>query len=236
MNPAVVIILALTAVANGEPEIVPVPNGVSGSGITTRYWDCCKPSCAWQENLGESGKTVPVRSCAKDGLTTIDIEQETGCYLNSSSASYMCVDQTPWVYNETVSYGFVAASFKGGDDNSKCCSCLLLKFQGEILGKQLIAQITNTGGPLSQNHFDIAIPGGGVGPATFGCWNEFDSPLGGWGEEFGGVSSLEECDELPEILQPGCQWRFNWLGEDNPDVEFEEIYCPEELNAITGCS
>lgn len=79
----------------------------------------------------------------------------------------------------------------GGDDNSKCCSCLLLKFQGEILGKQLIAQITNTGGPLSQNHFDIAIPGGGVGPATFGCWNEFDSPLGGWGEEFGGVSSLE---------------------------------------------
>lgn len=94
-------------------EIEPVPDGVSGSGITTRYWDCCKPSCAWWENLSESNKTVPVRSCAKDGVTTIDIEQETGCYLNSTSASYMCVDQGPWAYNETVSYGFVAASFKG---------------------------------------------------------------------------------------------------------------------------
>jgi hypothetical protein len=24
-----------------------IPNAVSGSGRTTRYWDCCKPSCAW---------------------------------------------------------------------------------------------------------------------------------------------------------------------------------------------
>lgn len=67
----------------------------------------------------------------------------------------------------------------------------MLRFQGDALGKILIAQITNTGGPLSQNHFDIAIPGGGVGPATFGCWNEFDAPLNGWGEAFGGVSSVE---------------------------------------------
>lgn len=99
--------------ASAAPEIIPVPNGVSGKGITTRYWDCCKPSCAWWENLGPSGKTVPVRSCAKDGKSNIDIEQETGCYVNTTSASYMCTDQTPWQYNDTISYGFVAASFTG---------------------------------------------------------------------------------------------------------------------------
>ncbi|CAG9766808.1 unnamed protein product [Ceutorhynchus assimilis] len=229
-------ITGLAAYACAEPEIIPVPGGISGSGITTHYWDCCKPSCAWWENLGESGKTVPVRSCTQDGRSTCDIEQETGCYLNSTKASYMCSDQGPWAYNETISYGFVAASFKGGDDNSKCCSCVLLKFQGKILGKQLIAQITNTGGPLFHNHFDIAMHGGGAGPATFGCWNQWNAPLGGWGSPISGVATVEECDELPSDYQAGCRWRFNWLGVENPDVEFEEIVCPQELTRITGCS
>jgi hypothetical protein len=34
---------------------------------------------------------------------------------------------------------------------------------GPIIGKELIVQVTNTGGDLGENHFDIQMPGGGVG-------------------------------------------------------------------------
>ncbi len=33
------------------------------SGITTRYWDCCEPSCAWP---GKAQVSEPVRSCNKN--------------------------------------------------------------------------------------------------------------------------------------------------------------------------
>lgn len=31
------------------------------SGVTTRYWDCCKPSCGWS---GKALVTNPVDTCA----------------------------------------------------------------------------------------------------------------------------------------------------------------------------
>ena len=33
-------------------ELKYVNGGASGDGWATRYWDCCKPSCAWNENAG----------------------------------------------------------------------------------------------------------------------------------------------------------------------------------------
>lgn len=57
-----------------------------------------------------------------------------------------------------------------------------------------------------------------------------------WGKQYGGVSSLEECDKLPAALKPGCQWRFGWFkNADNPSVSFCEVTCPKELTEITGC-
>jgi hypothetical protein len=38
---------------------------------------------------------------------------------------------------------------------------------GPVAGKKMIVQTTNTGGDLGQNHFDIAMPGGG------GAYNSF---------------------------------------------------------------
>lgn len=36
-----------TSVVVSGPTATPISGGVSGTGKTTRYWDCCKPSCAW---------------------------------------------------------------------------------------------------------------------------------------------------------------------------------------------
>ena len=72
----------------------------------------------------------------------------------------------------------------------------------------MIVQATNTGGDLGDNHFDLVLPGGGVG--TFnGCTAQYNAPADGWGARYGGVSSRSECDQLPAAIRPGCYWRFD---------------------------
>ena len=45
-------------------------------GVTTRYYDCCKPSCSWP---GKADVFHEVRHCAVDGITLID-DQEGNYY------------------------------------------------------------------------------------------------------------------------------------------------------------
>ncbi|CAG9766605.1 unnamed protein product [Ceutorhynchus assimilis] len=205
---------------------------VSGSGTTTRYWDCCKPSCSWKENVATS---TPVNSCSKDGTTKVDPSVTSGC--DSDGTSYVCNNLQPWAVNDTLAYGYVAASFTGGVDNSKCCVCLKLTFTNALAGKTMIVQNVNTGGDLSSNHFDIQIPGGGVGIFTRGCSTQWNAPQSGWGQQYGGVSSDAECSQLPEELQAGCHFRFGWYqNADNPNVNFEQVTCPKELTSRSGCA
>ena len=77
---------------------------------------------------------------------------------------------------------------------------------------------------------------GGVGIFTRGCHSQWNAPWSGWGQQYGGVNSLEECQQLPTALQPGCEFRFNWYqNADNPAVTFQEIECPSEITDITNC-
>nr|AMA76413.1 cellulase 45 [Mesosa myops] len=208
-----------------------VEHGVSGSGITTRYWDCCKPSCAWVENVA-SGSSVA--SCAADGSTTVPPSTKSSC---DGGTSYMCSNQQPTVVNDTFAHGFVAASFAGGVDNNMCCACILLSFQDSLAGKQMLVQVTNTGGDLGSNQFDIAIPGGGVGIFTQGCSSQWGCPSNGWGDQYGGVGSEADCSTLPSALQSGCKFRFEFMGGvSNPPVNFEQVECPGDLTGLTGCT
>lgn len=210
-----------------------VVGGISGEANTTRYWDCCKPSCSWAENVNAQS---PVASCAVDGVTVLDPSSGSGCAEDGSGISYVCTNQQPWAVNDTVAFGFAAASFSGGADNSQCCVCLQLSFLNVLPNKKLIVQVTNTGGDLESNHFDIQLPGGGVGYFTHGCVSQWNCPANGWGAQYGGITSESECNELPEVLQPGCHFRFNWFeNADNPKVTFEQVVCPSELTSITGC-
>lgn len=99
----------------------------------------------------------------------------------------------------------------------------------------MVVQTTNTGGDLGDNHFDLAMPGGGVGIFN-GCTSQFGAPSSGWGQQYGGISSRSECANFPEKLKAGCYWRFDWFkNADNPSVSFKEVTCPGELTSKTGC-
>ncbi|ENN80431.1 endoglucanase [Dendroctonus ponderosae] len=204
---------------------------LSGSGTTTRYWDCCKPSCSWKENTGTHDA---VASCSIDGVTKVNASVTSGC--DSDGSAYVCNDMQPWSVNDTFAYGFVAASFTGGSDTSYCSVCLKLTFtESPLEGKTMIVQNVNTGSDLGENQFDVQIPGGGVGIFTLGCSTQWNSSTTGWGAQYGGISSDDDCDELPTELQSGCHFRFGWYEDaDNPTVDFEQVECPSEITDITG--
>ncbi|KAH0999841.1 hypothetical protein HUJ04_005331 [Dendroctonus ponderosae] len=45
-----------------------------------------------------------------------------------------------------------------------------------------------------------------------------------------GISTNAECSKIPEVLQAGCCFRFGWYeNADNPQVNFEQLECREEL-------
>lgn len=98
----------------------------------------------------------------------------------------------------------------------------------------MVVQSTNTGSDLGTNHFDLLMPGGGVGIFD-GCTSEFGTSLAG--AQYGGISTQSQCDSYPAILQDGCNWRFDWFGNsDNPSLTFEQVQCPTEITDVSGCT
>ncbi|KAB2576271.1 putative endoglucanase type K [Lasiodiplodia theobromae] len=202
---------------------------MAASGVTTRYWDCCKPSCAWSE---KASVTSPVGTCDINDNPITDVDAKSSC---DGGEAYYCSNQSPWAIDDSLSYGFAAAKLSGKSESDWCCGCYKLTFTSTaVSGKSMIVQITNTGGDLGDNHFDLAMPGGGVGIFD-GCTKEW----GGidMGNQYGGFSSRSQCDNLPAKFKDGCYWRFDWFeNADNPTVDWEEVACPSELTAKTGCS
>ena len=201
------------------------PKGYEGVAKTTRYWDCCKPSCAWPNNV--KGNSY-VRSCTRDGKSTAPANAPNVCGGGGSSGgpNFSCSNQQPFTIGNTL-YGFAAS-------NVECCTCYELLFKDTALaGKKMIIQVTNKGGDLGSRHFDLQIPGGGLGIFD-GCTPQFGSWNGG--ARYGGVSSASQCPKLPAALRSGCNWRFNdFKNADNPNAYFKRITCPTELTKITGC-
>uniref|UniRef100_A0A6P7G4I7 Cellulase n=1 Tax=Diabrotica virgifera virgifera TaxID=50390 RepID=A0A6P7G4I7_DIAVI len=175
--------LAVATPLEQSPEIKFIEKGISGEGTTTRYWDCCKPSCSWRGNV-HTPSGVPVASCDRSGVNRVDANAKSG-KLNLT---------VPIV-------------------------------------------VTNTGSDLSHNHFDIALPGGGVGIFTQGCHDQWNAPWNGWGDQYGGVHNRGECATLPQALQSGCYFRFDFYqNANNPRMHFDQVQCPAEIVARSGCS
>ncbi|TGO56172.1 hypothetical protein BCON_0081g00150 [Botryotinia convoluta] len=217
------------------PFFLQVSAQASGSGTTTRYWDCCKPSCAWSGKATLESGSGPVGTCDVNDSPLSDptAVAVSGC---NGGNSYMCSDQSPWAVSDDLAYGYAAVNIAGGSEASWCCACYELTFTSTALaGKKMIVQATNTGGDLGSNQFDLAIPGGGVGIFN-GCTTEFGAPSSGWGAQYGGVAAVSSCSTFPAALQPGCNFRFNWFeSADNPTVDFKQVECPAELTKSTGC-
>ncbi|KAH0359343.1 glycoside hydrolase family 45 protein, partial [Aureobasidium melanogenum] len=217
--------IALLALATGFASVA----SAAQTGKTTRYWDCCKGSCAWP---GKADVSAPITTCDKNDNPLTDANTASSC---DGGSAYMCSDQSPWAVSDNLAYGFAAANIAGGSEESWCCSCYKLTFTTtSIAGKTMIVQATNTGGDLGSNQFDLAIPGGGVGIFN-ACTDEWNAPASGWGAQYGGIST-NTCSAFPKALQPGCGFRFDWFeNADNPEMEFERVECPAAITAKSGC-
>jgi hypothetical protein len=225
-------------------------------GFATRYWDCCKPHCAWKGNV-PGGNAID--SCNRSDQNIGVSDADNACE-NPNSGVYMCHNYAPWAVSDTLAYGF--AAFKSNDI---CGRCYQLQFTGSsnsgsndpgsqsLSGKTMIVQAINTGN-IQNNQFDLLIPGGGVG--------EYDACSDQWGtsslgEQFGGfyldcqkkngfnyaaarTCAANKCQEVlgnkPELLA-GCNFFINWFAAaDNPNLVYKEVACPAAITAVSGLS
>ncbi|KAH7075887.1 endoglucanase [Paraphoma chrysanthemicola] len=209
----------------------------SGEAITTRYWDCCKPSCAW---TGKADVSRPVLSCTADDKPT-DVAAGTAC--GTGGTAFQCSNQQPWAINDTVSYGFAGAFItpgltSGGIEGAWCCACYQLDFTSDPLrGKSLIIQASNTAYDItSTNRFTLAIPGGNTTSGN-ACAQQYGVSQTVFGQNNMGVSKKEDCQSLPEPLRAGCTWRFDWFKDASfPSANFKRVVCPAEITNRSGCT
>ncbi len=134
--------------------VLPAVAIAQSTGKTTRYWDCCKPSCAWP---GKSTSSSPVKTCDKNDNPLNDGgNTKSGC--DNGGGAFMCSNQSPWAVSDTLAYGWAAVNIAGSNEAAWCCACYELTFTSAPLqGKKMIVQATNTGGDLGNNHFDLAV-------------------------------------------------------------------------------
>lgn len=207
----------------------------TGEAVTTRFWDCCKPSCAWKEKAPFSR---PVLSCSADDKPA-GIEAGTGC---NGGSSYQCSNQQPWAVNDTFSYGFsgvyIMPALTGGKiEESWCCACYQLEFTSEPLrGKTMVVQASNTAYDIkTDNRFSLAIPGGNT-TSFDGCATQYGVDQSVFGSNNEGISNSDDCSKLPEALKAGCEWRFDWFKDASyPSANFKRVTCPSELTDRTQC-
>lgn len=223
-----------------------IAGGKSGSGWATRYWDCCKPHCAWPDKGG-----LKAHACDAQGNRINDDGATSMCDGGNSGT---CRNQIPIVVNDTLAYAFAAVP---GSAGGECGKCFDLAFTGKgkystdnhtkLKGKHLIVIASNIGYDVEQGQFDVMIPGGGYGIFD-GCSSKM-----GWGpqgERYGGL--LSQCENesgykagtykscltnkcnssfsSDPIAKEGCLFLANWMNAaGNPLHEFKEVKCPQAL-------
>ena len=226
--------------------------GGGGSGWATRYWDCCKPSCSWNENAG--GKLS--RQCTNKGRSQ-DTNYGNGSVCDGGGSAMTCISQIPFTVDGCSDMGFAFAAVPASN-GGQCGKCFQLTFTGAghynstnsntnaIKGKKLIIMVTNVGHDVEQGQFDIMIPGGGVG-AFNGCAS---MGWGNQGQQYGGL--LSDCEtessynanKYQECLKNKCNSVFSsdsdakkgcmFLAEfmhaaGNPEHNYVEVECPDVL-------
>jgi hypothetical protein len=241
------------APSGGCPTIKYKSGGASGSGWATRYWDCCKPSCSWQENSGGN----PARQCTNKGKT--ESKDWGGGSICSGGQLMTCTSQIPFTVDGCDNLGFAFAAVPASN-GGQCGHCYELTFTGaghyestngntkalKNKGKKLIIMATNIGGDVQQGQFDIMIPGGGVGMFN-GCSS---MGWGAQGEQYGGLLSdcekennyaaakmksclTSKCNSVfsgDSQAKEGCLFLANFLeAAGNPEHTFKEVECPDVL-------
>ena len=236
---------------NGSCPTIKEKGGRSGSGWATRYWDCCKPHCSWDQHAGGNHS----RQCTNKGRTN-DTNWGNGSVCDGGGSAMTCISQIPFTIDGCSDMAFAFAAVPASDGGS-CGKCYQLTFDGKgkyktdantkaLNGKKLIVMTTNVGTDVSQGQFDIMIPGGGVGIFN-GCASM------GWGSQgaqYGGL--LADCEgeskDLPSKVvtclknkcnsvfsndseaKKGCLFLAEWMhAAGNPTHKYTEVECPDVL-------
>ncbi len=172
----------------------------------------------------------------------------------AGGTAYMCTSMAPRQVSDTLSYGYVATN------PASCGTCYKIQFTGQshnapgdpgsaaISGKQMIVQVSNTGGDVNSGQFDLLVPGGGVGIYN-ACSTQWGVSSADLGAQYGGFLTtcrsqshdyatykqciLTKCSSVfasrPD-LKAGCEWFVNWYGAaDNPAFVYETVACPAGL-------
>ena len=105
--------LALLALTTGLATV-----DAQSTGKTTRYWDCCKGSCAW---AGKAPVSKPITTCDKNDNPLTNVNAKSGC--ESGGEAYMCTNQSPWAVNDNLAYGYAAVKLTGKTERDWCCAC-----------------------------------------------------------------------------------------------------------------
>lgn len=220
-------------------------------GWATRYWDCCKPHCAWP---GKGG--LQARSCNASGSK---VGENTSSMCDGGDAG-ICMEQIPIVVSDKLAYAFAAVP---AADGGKCGKCFALTFTGKgkyetkgnhkaLEGKTLVVMASNIGGDVSAGQFDIMIPGGGVGifngcskmgwPSSMGA--QYGGLLSDCESEVGYAGDLlskrkecltKKCNSVfanHSQAREGCLFLATWMeAAGNPSHEYKEVECPQALKA-----
>lgn len=97
------------------------------------------------------------------------------------------------------------------------------------------------------------VPGGNT-TSVDGCAKQYGVDQSVFGQRMEGVSSSNDCANLPEALRAGCQWRFDWLQDASfprylistvgytmhpaltlHSANFKRVVCPAEITAKSNC-
>ena len=116
-------LLLISEIALKCPKLKKIGNSSPAPGFTTRYWDCCKPSCAW--NHGS-------RSCDKQQQVETNPYLTSICAGGGEGVSTTCLSQIPFTIDDCPDMGFAFAATPGnpgGNDN--CGKCFEFTFTGE---------------------------------------------------------------------------------------------------------
>jgi hypothetical protein len=237
-----------SVVPSGTSNVAPLSSNAP-LGWASRYWDCCKPHCAWSENTSAG----QMRMCSQSNAPLGDSNAQSAC---EGGPAFMCWNMAPWAVSENLAYGYTATPYGGAD----CGKCYQLDFTGEgqhnaadkgsvaIAGKTMIVQAINTGGDVGGGQFDILVPGGGVG-AHDACTRQWGTS--DLGQQYGGFVSgcgvdrdcvAQMCLDTfsnsgMEDLLAGCLFYVEWFEvANNPKVRYQQVPCPSELTSRSGLS
>ncbi len=125
---------------------------LTGSGKSTRNWNCCKPSCAWE---GKANVTSPVAVCNKDNAPLDDLSATSAC---DNGTAYGCADQAPWQVDNATAYGYSAVVVTGKTESDWCCTCFELTFtSGPAQGRKMTIQAVDTLPDTGVNQFSLLV-------------------------------------------------------------------------------